>query len=440
MTAYRVAARYFEERYARLLLAMSLNEAKAILGFPPSVSPSPVEVTKAYRAKAFETHPDRGGDPKKMVDVNVAKDILMGVRAPDDAPRRRTSPGTPPGGWAPRDKYKPPPPPPPPEGKTFQQVMSSMPSGVDWKFMSDAAFKSDTAEYPEELKDPDSPYKRYSRYFYGWVLYGQTDSNHVFAGIRAVLNAGFSTGGMTEVLEKGAWEGFHTSAPRNINLIRLAPKMVKGIIDGLPGMENAPVVPKKFQVLSGPPTISDLKKRGNLSLKDAIIGSGAMPASSSGLKGRKKVVTIDPVFNRDKFKALKEELGGRVMGDEFHRAFNWTVEVNGRGRTLDDKEVENLSKNNFLFAVFQYDYEKGKKNLSRLRGGKWFGAGADRALRLLYEALHGGPLKDEVGQAADQVAATKEAAINLAATMPLPHVAMLLDESLMSVVEVVTRG
>jgi hypothetical protein len=37
---------------------------------------------KAWRAKAFENHPDRGGDPIKMVEVNVAKDVLLGKQLP----------------------------------------------------------------------------------------------------------------------------------------------------------------------------------------------------------------------------------------------------------------------------------------------------------------------------------------------------------------------
>lgn len=67
----------------RLLYAMSMGEAKEVLGFPPSANPSPQEVIKAYRAKAMENHPDRGGDPRKMVEVNVALEILQGKRTDD---------------------------------------------------------------------------------------------------------------------------------------------------------------------------------------------------------------------------------------------------------------------------------------------------------------------------------------------------------------------
>jgi len=66
------------ELHARLLLSMSMEDAKEILGFPPGSSPSPSEVARAYKRKALENHPDRGGDPRKMVEVNVAKEVLDG--------------------------------------------------------------------------------------------------------------------------------------------------------------------------------------------------------------------------------------------------------------------------------------------------------------------------------------------------------------------------
>lgn len=410
----RVAVRYFEARYAKLILSMSMSEAKEILGFPPNAQPSVSEVTKAYRTKAFENHPDRGGDPKKMVDVNVAKDILMGVRPPEGA---RWNPPTPP-----KQQYKPPPPPPPVEGKSFSQVLSSMPSGVDWKFISGSA-------YNNVVKTRDGE-PNYMRHYHGWVLYGQTESNHVFAGIQSESN-------FSDRIEKYAvWDGFSTSAPRNVDLLKLAPKMVASIIRGFAGLENASkyAMPKKYKVLDGNITIKDLMSRADLSLKDAIIGSGALPAGSPGLKGRKKMVTVEPIFNREVWKKIKTE-EGRVLGGDY-RAFTWVVEVNGKGRTLEEDELERLKKNYFLFSIYGYDFTKGKKNLSRLRG-RMFGAGAAKALTLLHEALNNGALKQEVGEAAEQMAASKKVACELANHLPMQHVAMLLDEPLLEVYGVV---
>ena len=47
------------------MLAMSYAEALKVLDVPPGASPE--EINKAYKRKAIENHPDRGGDPEKMV-------------------------------------------------------------------------------------------------------------------------------------------------------------------------------------------------------------------------------------------------------------------------------------------------------------------------------------------------------------------------------------
>jgi hypothetical protein len=200
--------------------------------------------------------------------------------------------------------------------------------------------------------------------------------------------------------------------------------MVKGILESLPDMSSK-LMPKKFLVLDGTVTLADLKKRADLSLKDAILGSGAMAAGESkGLQGRKKMVTIEPIFDREKWKKLKEEQG-RVMGDVAAHAYNWIVEVNGKGRSLGDDEIEALIKNRFMSYVYSYDYDKGKKNLTRLRGGM-MSAGSTDSIRLLFEALHPGPLKTEVGEVLEQLTGVKKAALR----MPLEHVAMLYGEPL----------
>jgi len=73
----------YEMRYARVLMAMSLAEAKELLGFGASESPSEKDVIKAYRAKSLANHPDRGGTHERMLEVNVARDILLGKVDPN---------------------------------------------------------------------------------------------------------------------------------------------------------------------------------------------------------------------------------------------------------------------------------------------------------------------------------------------------------------------
>lgn len=75
--------------YNRLFVAMTTDEAKELLGFPPGHVPSPSEVNKAYRDRLKKDrglHPDQGGSHMKMVELNVAKDILEGKRREDRTP------------------------------------------------------------------------------------------------------------------------------------------------------------------------------------------------------------------------------------------------------------------------------------------------------------------------------------------------------------------
>jgi hypothetical protein len=69
--------------HTRLFMSMNMDDAKEVLGFPPDYSPSPGEIAKAYKNRAIQFHPDRGGDPRKMVELNVAKEILDGKRTRD---------------------------------------------------------------------------------------------------------------------------------------------------------------------------------------------------------------------------------------------------------------------------------------------------------------------------------------------------------------------
>lgn len=64
---------------------MSRTEALLIIGLKPSDTPSEEEIQEAYRKKVFKyrMHPDLGGSHEAMVELNIARDILIGKRTPD---------------------------------------------------------------------------------------------------------------------------------------------------------------------------------------------------------------------------------------------------------------------------------------------------------------------------------------------------------------------
>lgn len=68
---------------AWLRKAMSPEEAREVLGFPPRYMPSEAELSKAVRIRAREAHPDLGGSEQAMVEINVAKEVLEGKRVND---------------------------------------------------------------------------------------------------------------------------------------------------------------------------------------------------------------------------------------------------------------------------------------------------------------------------------------------------------------------
>jgi curved DNA-binding protein CbpA len=62
--------------------SITLEKARQILGLPPGVNPTPDELKRIYRMKSLAAHPDRGGSPDAMREVNEAYDILTGKAKP----------------------------------------------------------------------------------------------------------------------------------------------------------------------------------------------------------------------------------------------------------------------------------------------------------------------------------------------------------------------
>lgn len=372
-TARRVANRFFQKK------AMSLAEAKQVLGFPVSSNPSDNEVNRAYRAKFIENrklHPDSGGDPDVVKKLNIAKDTLQGKLRERHERYDRPSQNSPPGGWRDQDRTqkKPDPPPPEPRGTSFQSALTP---GVDWRLRSSQSYHYELESHPEG--------GFYRAIYQSWVLIGLAPSSYVALKITKISHTG---GGKT--LSK--WQSVAMSIPFKTDLLKALPKVFKGMLDkGVHGQF-------KFSLLEGAPSEKELEKRETLSLKDALLGAELVSADVKGMKGRKIQIELEPVFNRERYKANPN----LYRGANHFLAYDWFLYVNGKKTLLDESEVKALDKSMIFAGVWNYDYEKGKKNLTRLRGGRLKFKAKD-ALEIVAKCLRPGAAKDAVQAAAEQV-------------------------------------
>lgn len=370
----RIAARYFQERYARLLLAMSVQEAKSILGFPPNSSPSADEINKAYKKKVIENHPDRGGSHEKMVEVNVAKDVLDGKQNQRWQPDRS---------WGGPGPYKRDPRPEPPkvvetiEGVSFQEALSKagVLASIEWKCISKPTYAP--------TKD-----KRYW-YNYIWTLIGKTDQKIWVLSAKKRLDNDYTDlekGG--KVVIKPDWQVNIVSMPADKDPLKMLPKLVRS-----PSVlfEDGTLAdpPKKWVVFEGGKLdAKDLEKvrqgSGGANLKDVLAMVGLVSADAAGVSGRKSVVEIIPRYNLDKGRRRRQEQGGRLYT---YQTFDYEIRVNGKSEMLAEDTCLNLEKNGFVMGVFGYDPPDGKpKQLHKLRGGR-FGTTPGVAIRLLADSL-----------------------------------------------------
>ena len=69
---------------------MSLAEAVRTLGLPAGKALSPEIVKSAYRRRALETHPDRGGDMKAFKRVHEAYEVLRHIQQDGTFRNRKT--------------------------------------------------------------------------------------------------------------------------------------------------------------------------------------------------------------------------------------------------------------------------------------------------------------------------------------------------------------
>lgn len=355
----KVASRWFEERYAKLVLSMSMGEAKEILGFPPSAVPTAQEVSKAWKQKAFENHPDRGGSHEKMVEINVAKDILEGKT------RAQWKPEAPP---PPSPKREPPKVVDTVVGEPFEKMAADLPGNVEWKFVS-------SQFYGKALDG-------YTSSHWAWILVGVTDDKYVVATIKVRHPSQFLSqdkGGFVNVEQD--WKVNLATGPVGKDPGKAIPALIKGTL----GFSDASFdMPKKWTLWKADkPTqaiLEAIRHGAGVALKDVLIGAGM---TSGEVSGRKTVIEFYGKYNREKHKKLREQ-GGRFESAMTYDVF---VRVNGKEYALSDETVKKLIKNHFMFNM-SYEIPEHPKNITKMRGGT-FKADARYMIGLLADAAKG---------------------------------------------------
>ena len=368
--ASSIADRFFTERYAKLVISMSMSQAKVILGFPPNASPSPDEIAKAYKDLAFKSHPDRGGDTEALKMINVAKDVLDNKKnlplekGPQPQRQPRQAPEV-------EETVK---------GRSFAEAMSSsgVPAGVEWKFVSIPVW--------------DWPVPGQSG-FSVFTLYGQTEQKHVFLALkrRAASTRVRIEGKLTDVEED--WEASEIDVPISQNIAKIAPKYMKSIGTGWVDIKPKPPL-KYIAWTGGKPTrelLQHVPRSGGATLKDILLGTGLLSDEDPEVAGRKSVVEVFVKSSDERFsKGKKLKAEGKIKYLTREWQYDFFVRVNGKTEKLDDDTIVKMERV-FIPWVLTWDFSEGPaKNLTRMRGGR-FKTGPAEAIQELANCLTGEP-------------------------------------------------
>jgi len=349
----------------RLAMTMTLEEAKGILGIPSTVSPTTVDVEKAWRQKSLENHPDRGGSHEKMVEVNVAREVLEGKRTPS---YQRPEPSwTPPPTPVPRRE------PPKPIEVSFMEAKqkAGVPTNATWIFITDSI----NAGYSSD---------EFSNRQTGQVLYGKTDSKHVFVGMEYMHRAEMFIGGAPS---QSIWNMKVYMYPLTRPLSELAAMVISLAVKDFEYINGKRFNGKVWMVPDNLPFSEKvLHVHGKaIPLKMALVQLGELPEDDPSVAGRKKVIEF--VFGGGDYQESYETRG---MG---------FIVIDGKEFPLSKEDFVKFKRAHGLEAVIgRYYYGGERRLLTRIKNGK-------KVMLWLIRNAHSLPqsVKDILQAAADQM-------------------------------------
>ncbi len=341
---------------------MSVSEAKEILGLKGK--PTPEEITKAYKQMAIKHHPDRGGDLAKMVEVNVARDVLL--PPPDrelDAPSKK--PNDPPGGWRSQDRV--PKQDPVEIGTPFSTAVQGLPSGVEWLIVSDqwslGGLPSSFAN--SLLVDPQGKGRTgIIQYVYGFLAVGEREGQIVGALLECTSPNTMALLRLTE------WAFSDFQVAPLAAWLKSPDKVVKKLLSSLkPKLANSLDVRSRmgFHYLDRKTSLTE--KDVSLSVKGTSLSAMAELLSPSVTGQPLKMPVVEMISTRsaekiDAWMAIPKDIRPSIAGDEEHRFFDADLAINGRKYRLGQETLNKIPRL-LAWAIWGTPQEQRRSNHSK---------------------------------------------------------------------------
>ena len=339
-----------------------MSEAKELLGFDETDNPTKSEVSRAWKKKIFEFHPDRGGDHSAAVEINAARDILEGKARPT---YERGSPRP-----SPAPKYEP----PRKSGTTFDEAVSKagIPHGTEWHFATESQRGKGWSGDESSMSDR------------AWVAYGRTESKHVFVGVRHYTRQDYYVGGIEN---RDEWTIKSEETPLRDLAKEVNPRFLYGNVVktlkrvGFGGRFNSKVIDSPGK--SGTDWLSSAPRGSATSIKHWLVNSGQLAGDDPSVVGRKQTVQIIQNTTRAYGGEVKPGYypeaparwnthNGEYMG-EYYKI---TLRSNGKDFLMSEDDFLKFSRlklggKRVLDVIFgRYSYDESKKMLTRIRAGK----------------------------------------------------------------------